>query len=69
MSPTEFQVSRKDQDAFALRSQQRAAQASAAGYFDTEIVPVEVPGGKDGPSSSIATSIRAPPPRWKTSPS
>ena len=41
---TEFQVSRKDQDGFALRSQQRAAQASAAGYFDTEIVPVEIPG-------------------------
>jgi 3-oxoadipyl-CoA thiolase len=40
----EFQVSRKDQDAFALRSQQRTAQASAAGYFDTEIIPVEIPG-------------------------
>src|SRR5215207_9332186 len=40
----EFQVSRKDQDAFALRSQQRAAQARASGYFDTEIVPVEIPG-------------------------
>jgi 3-oxoadipyl-CoA thiolase len=40
----EFQVSRKDQDAFALRSQQRAAQARAAGYFDTEIVPVEIQG-------------------------
>src|SRR3954462_9797910 len=45
----EFQVSRKDQDAFALRSQQRAGQALASGYFDTEIVPVEVPGGKNGP--------------------
>jgi 3-oxoadipyl-CoA thiolase len=45
----EFQVSRKDQDAFALRSQQRAGKAMAAGYFDTEIVPVEVPGGKNGP--------------------
>jgi 3-oxoadipyl-CoA thiolase len=45
----EFQVSRQDQDAFALRSQQRAAQATAAGYFDSEIVPVEVPGGKTGP--------------------
>jgi 3-oxoadipyl-CoA thiolase len=45
----EFQVSRNDQDAFALRSQQRTGQAIAAGYFDTEIVPVEVPGGKDGP--------------------
>ena len=45
----EFQVSRKDQDAFALRSQQRAGRAIAAGYFDTEIVPVEVPNGKAGP--------------------
>src|ERR1700720_3744605 len=45
----EFQVSRKDQDAFALRSQQRAAQAIATGYFAKEIVPVAAPGGKAGP--------------------
>jgi len=45
----DYQVSRADQDAFALRSQQRAAKAQAAGYFDAEIVPVEVPGGKAGP--------------------
>jgi 3-oxoadipyl-CoA thiolase len=45
----EFQVSRKDQDAFALRSQQRAAKAITAGYFAEEIVPVETPGGKNGP--------------------
>jgi 3-oxoadipyl-CoA thiolase len=45
----EFQVARKDQDAFALRSQQRAAKAIAAGYFAQEIVPVETPGGKAGP--------------------
>ena len=42
----EFQVSRADQDAFALRSQQRAGMAAAKGYFDTEIVPVPVPGRK-----------------------
>jgi 3-oxoadipyl-CoA thiolase len=42
----DFQVARKDQDAFALRSQQRAGKAIAAGYFAEEIVPVEVPGGK-----------------------
>ncbi len=42
----EFQVARKDQDAFALRSQQRAAHAIATGYFAKEIVPVEVPGRK-----------------------
>jgi 3-oxoadipyl-CoA thiolase len=35
-------VSREDQDAFALRSQQRAAAAQAAGFFAEEIVPVSV---------------------------
>jgi 3-oxoadipyl-CoA thiolase len=45
----EFQVSRADQDKFALRSQQRAAAAQARGYFAAEIAPVEVPGGKAGP--------------------
>jgi len=45
----EHQVSRADQDAFALRSQQRAAKAMASGYFAEEIVPVETPGGKAGP--------------------
>ena len=45
----EFQVARKDQDAFALRSQQRAGQAIASGYFAEEIVAVETPGGKAGP--------------------
>jgi 3-oxoadipyl-CoA thiolase len=44
----DFQVERKDQDAFALRSQQRAAAAIAKGYFDKEIVPVEIP-AKTGP--------------------
>ena len=45
----EFQVSRADQDAFALRSQMRAGEAEGRGYFTTEIVPVEAPGGKAGP--------------------
>ena len=45
----EFQVSRKDQDAFAFRSQQRAGKAIASGYYAEEIVPVETPGGKAGP--------------------
>ena len=39
----EYQIARADQDAFALRSQQRAAAAMAAGYFDAEIVPVSIP--------------------------
>jgi 3-oxoadipyl-CoA thiolase len=45
----EFQVTRADQDAFALRSQQRAAAAEARGYFTTEIVRVHAPNGK-GPA-------------------
>src|SRR5215467_8255794 len=45
----EYQVSRVDQDAFALRSQQRAGKAMASGYFAEEIVAVSVPGGKAGP--------------------
>ncbi|HWM81706.1 MAG TPA: 3-oxoadipyl-CoA thiolase [Pseudolabrys sp.] len=40
------QVTRADQDAFALRSQQRAGKAAAAGYFAEEIVAVDVPGRK-----------------------
>src|SRR5664279_1279447 len=42
----EFQISRADQDAFAIRSQQRAGKAMAAGYFAKEIVAVEIPGRK-----------------------
>ena len=38
----DFSVSREDQDAFALRSQQRAAQAAAKGFFSRQIVPVNV---------------------------
>jgi len=45
----EYQVSRQDQDALALRSQQRAGKAMADGYFAEEIVAVEIPGGKAGP--------------------
>ena len=39
----EFHVSRADQDAFALRSQQRTARAQAAGGFIEEMLPVDVP--------------------------
>jgi 3-oxoadipyl-CoA thiolase len=46
---SEHQVSRADQDAFALRSQQRAARAAADGFFAGEIVGVETPGGRSGP--------------------
>ncbi len=44
-----FQVSREDQDRFALRSQQRAVAAQKSGFFAEEITPVETPGDKNGP--------------------
>ncbi|WP_436925997.1 thiolase family protein [Halosimplex amylolyticum] len=41
----EFDVSREDQDEYALRSQQRAAEATDSGKFDDEIVPIETEEG------------------------
>ena len=49
MSPQEFQVSREDQDAFALRSQEKAAAAQANGRLAAEIVAVEIPQRKGDP--------------------
>jgi 3-oxoadipyl-CoA thiolase len=45
----EFRISRADQDAYALRSQQRAAAAIAAGRLAEEIVPVTIPQKKGDP--------------------
>jgi 3-oxoadipyl-CoA thiolase len=45
---SEHHISRADQDAFAWRSQQRVARAQAAGWFEAEIVPVEVAGARKG---------------------
>jgi 3-oxoadipyl-CoA thiolase len=39
----EFHITRKDQDAFALRSQQRAAEAIRNGRLKQEITPVQIP--------------------------
>jgi len=49
----EFRVSRKDQDAFALRSQQRAAEAMQSGRLAEEIVPISIP-QKKGPIVSFS---------------
>ncbi len=45
----EFQISRADQDAFAVRSQARAAAAQASGRFGAEIAPVTIPQRKGDP--------------------
>ena len=46
---TEFKISREEQDAWSLRSHQRAAQAIEEGRFAEEIVPFEVPQRKGDP--------------------
>lgn len=43
-----YNISREDQDAFAIRSYQRSAASTENGYFMDEIVPVEIPGLKGG---------------------
>jgi len=45
----DFQISREDQDAFAVRSQDKAAKAQANGRLAAEIVPVEIPQRKGDP--------------------
>jgi acetyl-CoA C-acetyltransferase len=44
-----YQVTRESQDRWAVRSQQRFSAAQAAGHFEGQIVPVEIP-GKKGPA-------------------
>ena len=47
----QFNINRADQDAFALRSQQRTAAAQEAGFFKDEITPVSIPQRKGEPVS------------------
>jgi len=51
----DYAISRADQDAFALRSQQRAIAAQQSGFHAKEIVAVTVPGRKKG--ETIAVSV------------
>ena len=46
----QFNVSRADQDQFALRSQQRTAAAYARGFFQAELMPVEIPVKRGAPN-------------------
>jgi acetyl-CoA C-acetyltransferase len=55
---SQYEISRDEQDEFALRSQQRAAAATAAGKFSDEVVPLEIKSRK-GEVSSFATDEHA----------
>jgi acetyl-CoA acyltransferase len=50
-----YGISREDQDAFALRSNQRAGEAVTSGRFDPEIVPMEVELVEYGPDGKAVT--------------
>jgi 3-oxoadipyl-CoA thiolase len=50
----EYQVSREDQDAFAFRSQQRAAAAKAGGFFAAEISPLHIAAVKKGKPREVS---------------
>jgi acetyl-CoA C-acetyltransferase len=56
----EYKISREEQDAYALRSQQRAAAAIEGGRFDAESFPSNSKGGRARRLRSRATSTRAP---------
>jgi len=45
----QWQISREEQDEFALKSQQKAEAAQKAGKFDSEIVPIDIPQKKGDP--------------------
>jgi 3-oxoadipyl-CoA thiolase len=51
---TDYAITRADQDAFALRSQQRAGVAQANGFFADETVPVQAPGRRRGEWVEVA---------------
>ena len=51
---SQYEISRDEQDEYALRSQQRAAKAIAAGRFGDEVMPLEIKGRK-GNITSFAT--------------
>ncbi|ORY57173.1 acetyl-CoA acetyltransferase [Pseudomassariella vexata] len=48
-------ISREDQDTYAIETYTRAQKATEAGMFSTEIVPVEVSGGRGKPAIKITT--------------
>jgi acetyl-CoA C-acetyltransferase len=48
-----YKISREDQDQFAVESHQKAAKARSNGWFDAEIVPVEVPAKGKQPAVSF----------------
>jgi len=53
MIAAKYGISREEQDAFAVESHRRASQATAAGFFRDEIMPLEIPPAIQGAGSRI----------------
>jgi acetyl-CoA acetyltransferase family protein len=68
-----YKITREEQDAFGLRSQERALRAIKAGYFKDEIIPITVPQKKgeivfdtdEHPRETSMEKLRALPPAFK----
>ena len=60
----DYCITRNAQDEFALNSHRKAAEATSAGRFRAEIVPVSIPQKKGDPSCSTATSRFVRTRRW-----
>jgi len=50
---SKYNITREQQDAFAIQSYKRSASATESGYFKNEIVPVEIPSAKGGDSAFV----------------
>ena len=51
----DYQISREDSDSFALASQEKYQKGKDSGYFDGEITPITVPGGRKQPDITVDT--------------
>ncbi|KAJ3337233.1 erg10, acetyl-CoA C-acetyltransferase [Gonapodya sp. JEL0774] len=60
LTAKDYNVSREEQDEFAINSYKRAQAAQASGAFSGEIVPVEIPGVKGKPGKLITTDEEPP---------
>ncbi len=49
----DYAIARAAQDAFALNSHRKAAEAAASGAFDAEMLGIELPGRRGAPSTTF----------------
>ena len=60
-----YAITREEQDKFALESHQKAIRARKSCFFESQILPIEVPQKKGDPGDQVRRISRAKTPRWK----